>query len=114
MGWDEDIQRFEQRLEADAARLHDGLADDTLAGIVEGSSVTGAPGQPERTGNLKRSWGIARLSRWVTLVFSDSPYARKVEQASQTTRTGGGPHSIKLTRASWNNLVQAVLGRIRS
>lgn len=79
--------------------------------IVEGSALTGAPGQPVDTGALKASWLIAFNGRWNASISSDLPYAHIIEAGigaygPLTLRSKvGGFHSLALTRHAWPRVV---------
>jgi hypothetical protein len=79
--------------------------------IVWGSPLTGAPGQPVDTGDLKRSWQLTFPGSWLSRSASGLEYAPGIEagmgkNGSLTLRSAvGGFHSRKLTRAGFQKLV---------
>lgn len=85
--------------------------------ILDGSPVTGAPGQPYQSGNLYRSWKRAGSFEGLSIVFySDASYARIIEDnfRGATLRSSrGGFHSVKLTRAAFNAIVMYELEIVR-
>lgn len=98
--------------------------------IVDGSPVTGAPGQPVDTSNLKTSWQLdfAPDMRSAT-IGTNVAYAPDIEDGMRTARSGqvtgrtqqrltlrsrvGGFHSVKLTVANADRLLAAVVARFR-
>jgi hypothetical protein len=81
--------------------------------VVEGSEVTGAPGQPVEFGTLKNSFipEFTSASTWQTttnLVYA--PYIEDGARPDGVTLTlrskVGGFHSAKLTRAGWERIVK--------
>ena len=93
--------------------------------LVEGSELTGAPGQPVDTGNLASSFIDERPGPLEARTTTNVEYAEAVEdgvQAPYVNANGtvvtprpmvfksavGGAHSLALTRAGWQNIVDAV------
>lgn len=96
--------------------------------IVNGSALTGSPGQPELSGDLKRSWRVRSISPTVRSIETNSPYARVVEHDIRRiipalglrgrrkkrggtpvrgrTYNNGGPHSVALTRVGFGRIVE--------
>jgi hypothetical protein len=80
--------------------------------VVEGSEVTGAPGQPVDTGTLKNSFTPAFTSPTSWQTTTNLVYAPYIEDGVRpdgvtlTLRSAvGGFHSVKLTRAGWERIV---------
>lgn len=120
------LQVFAQDLEPRVVAIQDETAVLALDSIVNGSAVTGSPGQPEASGALKRSWRIRREGTAI-FVESTSPYARVIEYNIRSARArysvrgrrlkrktfihgrayrNGGAHSTALTRAALPKLVE--------
>jgi len=93
--------------------------------IREGSSLTGAPGQPDDTGALRKSWNGYDLAGDVWEFSTSSNYALYIEEGGNSrgpfiappggkrvrrgilrSRQVGGFHSVKLTRAAWQQIVR--------
>jgi hypothetical protein len=97
-----------------------GVGDAVYGSIVEGSPITGAPGQPVDTGNLRASW-IRETGPTRTTITTNTIYAPQIEDGTREGRAltlrskVGGFHSVKLTVAAFNalvaNVVKAVQGR---
>ena len=85
-----------------------------------GSAVTGAPGQPVRSGKLLRSWRHRSDGKYKTYWTSNARHARIIEHnlrgAILRSRVGGF-HSVKLTAAGFRAIVRhelrIVKGEIR-
>jgi hypothetical protein len=115
------MSRFADQLRAFAAKA-ERITRDTFVNtttevqrsVVEGSEVTGAPGQPVDLGNLKNSFipQFTSNTTWeTTTVFR---YAPSIEDGFSyqwgvplTLRSKvGGFHSVKLTRAGWERIIE--------
>ena len=133
MSFADDIKRFGAKVDKRAKALHDGVSDLAFSSIVEGSPVTGAPGQPVDTGFLKGSWQPIIEGPLTRLIVTNVAYAPVVEDNTRTAydprgvqrppreefakggtnrkgpSTVGGNHSVKLTRAAWGRIVEFVM-----
>jgi hypothetical protein len=87
--------------------------------IQSGSEITGAPGQPVQTGALRNSWMFEFLSEFRARITSPILYALPIEDGisrfgEMTVRSAtGGFHSVKLTIAGAQRIVDAVAARRR-
>jgi len=103
------------------AQVHDAFVlstEEVRRSVVEGSPLTGAPGQPVDTGALARSWQDDFLSPtlWQIVATGVDPatgkkvgYAEIVEDNVRgVTFRNHGPHSVRLTRAGWPTIVAHV------
>ena len=126
-----DLERFAAKA---AQRAHDVFVQTTIdvqQSIVEGSPLTGAPGQPVDTGYLKNSWHPHFTSRTEWETTTNVGYApviehnlrerydyegtRRPKELKSTIRvpgapkgaksTVGGHHSVALTVAGWERIV---------
>lgn len=89
-----------------------GMTLDVERSIKEGSPVTGAPGQPRDTSNLFHSWIPRFLSQYVWQLATNVSYAQFVEDnVNGVTFQNHGPHSVKLTIAGADKLLDAVVKR---
>lgn len=88
--------------------------------VKVGSEITGSPGQPVDTGALRDSYTMIRPSRWTREIFSPLIYAPFIEagigpHGPLTLRSlVGGWHSLKLTVASWQRIVDLAARDVRS
>lgn len=115
-GFADDVARFAQKVEARSQAVFVGTVAEAKTSIVEGSPITGAPGQPVDTGNLRSSWQAVFESRSSALISTNVAYARSNEDG--VARPGGGPyrllsriggrHSVKLTIVGLPRLVAYV------
>lgn len=131
MIFSEQIAAFAKKVEARQRQLHTRLTQLVYESIVDGSAVTGAPGQPVDTSNLKTSWQIIIEGPLTSRVVTNVVYAQDIEDgmrhfredwnggeissglalsgaagAELTLRSEvGGFHSVALTRAGLPDLV---------
>jgi hypothetical protein len=99
------------RLRTTSKALFVGTTTEVQRSIVEGSEITGAPGQPVDTGALKASWipEFVSESEWQTTTNLD--YAPIIEDnlRGATLRSPvGGFHSVKRTVAGFPRIVEHV------
>lgn len=119
MSFGKDLRSFTVKVEE---RLKDTLVESTVLiheSIVEGSAITGAPGQPVDTGALKGSWQVTFPDELTGRVATGIAYAPGVEDGVGphgpiTLRSKvGGFHSAKLTVASWDKVLEEAVKRAR-
>jgi hypothetical protein len=114
------MSRFADQLRAFAAKA-ERITRDTFVNtttevqrsVVEGSEVTGAPGQPVDTGTLKNSFTpeFTSDSTWQTTTnLAYAPYIEdgvRPDGVTLTLRSAvGGFHNVKLTRAGWERIIE--------
>lgn len=93
-----------------AARLI--AQNEVVRSIKRGSEITGAPGQPVDTSALLNSWIESRPAPNIWEFSTDLEYAEYIEDGGNdlgpfTLRSEvGGFHSVKLTEASWKEVVE--------
>lgn len=86
--------------------------------VVEGSAITGAPGQPVDTGNLRASWIDEFRGPLVWQLTTNVVYAPFIEDGANsrgpfTLRSEvGGFHSVKLTAAAWDRIVASAVATV--
>ncbi len=124
MSFASDVQNFRAALSQRAIDLHARVADLAFTSIVDGSPLTGAPGQPvssgSHAGRLKGSWTREDRGPLVTVISSDEVYAPYVEDGSHDGKDlvlhspTGGFHSVALTRAGWDRIVDQATREIAS
>src|SRR3990167_1330701 len=85
-----DLNRFTAKLENLTQAVFVGTAAEVQSSIVHGSPLTGAPGQPVDTGNLRDSWQLEFPDAEHALVYTDVVYAESNEDG--IARPGGGPY----------------------
>lgn len=129
MAWSEDLERFRQSLRTKRRDVVLSVVRKVKQSVVEGSSVTGSPGQPVQTGFLKGSWDDFEEADWIWLVATNAEYAPSIEDGLQepyeradgtvvtpspmTLRSEvGGFHSVKLTRAGFEKIVREALREV--
>jgi hypothetical protein len=117
--FDLDMAAVATRLRADLNMLFTDSVEMARESIVDGSPVTGAPGQPVEDDVLRQSWKKEFLSPTHATVLTDSPYAESNEDG--IARPGGGPYrllspvggrfSIAKTVAGWGRIVDAAIAK---
>lgn len=92
-----------------------GMANEVARSVIDGSEITGAPGQPVDTAALKTSWIPAYTSPTTFQMTTNSEYAQPVEDGvgskGQPVTYGkktGGSHSVKMTEAG----IQAIADKV--
>lgn len=123
---------FQSQLQSASASIAGAVRDafthaceEVERSVRNGSEITGAPGQPVDQYELKPSWRGERLSDVVWQFTTNVAYAQAVEDGIQppyTSASGksvapkpmtlrsnvGGFHSVALTRAGWDRIVDHV------
>jgi hypothetical protein len=91
------------------AELFDRVDAHVGKSIKDGSLVTGAPGQPIKSGALYDSYQRVSLGPQQIAWLSESPYAHVIEDnlRGATLRSEvGGFHSVKMTRIGFKRIVE--------
>lgn len=129
MTFRDDVAAFRRRMEQRTRAVHLAVTQRAFESIVNGSPLTGAPGQPVDTGNLRTSWQQLIDGPYRSRIVTNAVYAPDIEdgvrrgevrgvgegdaldpvKAPDTPLTlrsqVGGFHSVKLTRANFGRLV---------
>ena len=107
MSFPSDLDRFANKVEGRTRRIVQIAREEVQRSIVEGSSITGAPGQPVQFGALKGSWVPRFLGPHLWQTSTPLVYAPVIEEAIGITIRSpvGGSHSVKLTRAGWQRII---------
>lgn len=119
MSFGDDLRLFAQKVEGRQRDIFVGCVNEVRTSVVSGSPVTGAPGQPVDTGALLGSWRETFPEQWIGEVASyNIDYAEAIEEGvswygPMTLRSEvGGFHSVKMTRAAWQPLVDHVVKEV--
>lgn len=129
MTFSDDLKRFNVTLERRERFIFTNVVDECFRSIVEGSEITGAPGQPVGQygpgynnhglgGNLKASWQKWYDSKTVANIATNVRYAPYIEQggnsrgAFQLRSAVGGWHSVGLTVSNFDRIVAAVTQQV--
>lgn len=130
-GFGESLRLFADKVERRSRQVFVGSVAAVHESITTGSALTAAPGQPVDTGNLLDSWQPTFPQDWIGEVATNVVYAPAVEEGQQPPYTApsgkrvvprpmqfrsavGGPHSVKLTRANWDRIVDDQVRLARS
>jgi hypothetical protein len=120
MSFSDDVKRFGVKVTAVTKDVFVNVASAAKDSIVNGSPVTGAPGQPVDTGALKNSWQLEFMSPTEARISTNIAYAESNEDG--IARPGGGPYvqrspvggrwSVRLTVLGMPNLVAAETAKV--
>jgi hypothetical protein len=100
------LTAFVRKVETTSQAIFVNTASAAKESIVNGSSLTGAPGQPVDTGNLRNSWQLTFESPTSALISTNVEYAPFVEDNVRgVTFKNHGPHSVKLTIQNLDKIV---------
>lgn len=111
MSFDGDLKLFADKVLTRHKQVFVGSVQHVHTSVVDGSPVTGAPGQPVDTGNLRASWQQTYPAEYIGEVYTNVEYAPAIEEGvgphgPMTLRSPtGGFHSVALTRAAWQQVV---------
>lgn len=113
MSFAADITRIRGKIAKRNRAMFVNSAIELQRSVVEGSEITGAPGQPVDTGLLKGSYTPDFTGPWSWRTATNVEYAPHVEHnARGVTFKNGGAHSVALTVAGWKRIVQNVRDRV--
>lgn len=115
MSFSDDVGAFAAKADARNKALFVNVASAVKGSIVDGSPVTGAPGQPVDTGTLKASWILAFDAPGVAVISTNVEYAPIIEdniRGAQLRSQVGGFHSVKMTVAGFERLVESELAKL--
>lgn len=120
MTFGDEVKRAVQKIEQRTRDVEAGVVLEVERSIRIGSEITGAPGQPVDTQELLNSWLSTRESEHVWLVATNREYAPPVEDGvgrygpvAYGLKNGiGGSHSVALTRANFDKVVEVVTKRV--
>lgn len=124
------IRDFAVKVEARTETAFANIIASTFDSIVNGSELTGAPGQPvgeygpgyhpgEVGGDLKASWQLSDVTPTSGLISTNSEHAVQNEYGISATdgpyvqRTSiGGRHSVAQTIANFDKIVDAEAAKV--
>ena len=130
MSFADDLKRFAVKTQGKSNALLTNVASGVKESIVNGSAVTGAPGQPVDTGALKASWQLTFESKQSALVSTNIAYAPVIEDNLRSSFNPrgempkpipgrkpiksiiGGFHSVKLTVGAFDRIVESKLAEL--
>jgi hypothetical protein len=113
MSFANDLERFAVNARRNVRAVFVRSTEEVQRSVVLGSEITGAPGQPVDTGNLKTSFVGEFESPTSWAITTNTEYAPFIENGETsrgpiTIRSEvGGTHSVGLTRAGWGRIVEA-------
>ena len=118
--WEKAIDAFERKIEKRTKEIFVKTTEELRDSMVFGSAVTGAPGQPVDTSNLKNDWlaGAKFAGAWFWRMTTNVEYAQAIEEGvgpsgpMQLQSPVGGFHSRKMTVAGFQKLVDKVVREV--
>lgn len=113
MTFSDDLARFSAKVETKSRAAFVNVCAAAKSSITDGSHITGSPGQPVDTGNLKASWHLEFTSPTVAEISTNVAYAEAVEdgvgphgpRVYGAKNHIGGSHSVKTTMAGLPRIV---------
>lgn len=112
MSFESDIQRHKANRNRRLRAIFLDATVEVQRSIVEGSELTGSPGQPVQRGTLRGSWVPGFTGHWTWSTTSKLVYAPVIESGPITIRSSvGGQRSVEKTRTGWPRIVDAVTKR---
>lgn len=120
MSFEGDLNKFSAKVERMTDEVFLGVVDECHRSVVEGSEITGAPGQPVDTGVLKGSWIKSFTSPTEAIISTNVVYARPIEDGvgkygPLTLRSKvGGWHSVALTIMGFERVVDYVTRKVKN
>lgn len=118
MSAEDEIRREMVKVEAMTRDVFLDFVSEAERSIVNGSEITGAPGQPVDTGYLKSSWQTTFEAPMQATIGTNTEYAEPIEDGvgahgPLTLRSQvGGFHSVKMTVAAAERIRDVVVRRI--
>lgn len=115
MSFSDDLRRFREDLKRKHDAVFAGVVTEVHRSIVEGSEITGAPGQPVETGHLRASWNTRFLGPHTAVISTNVEYAPIIEENLRGARfrsKRGGAHSVALTVLGFQNIIDHVVRRV--
>jgi hypothetical protein len=114
------LQGFSVKITRMEREVFHGVTEEVQRSIVEGSELTGAPGQPVDTGALRASWTPQFVSDTEWRTTTHLKYAPGIEDGISSHGTPitfhsqvGGAHSVWQTRRGFSHIVDYVLKKVR-
>jgi hypothetical protein len=112
VSFSEEMVALAEQIDRENNSLLDRVADTMLESIVNGSELTGAPGQPiaegdvPNAGKLWSSWRKSAPTNESRELSTDVEYAIDVEDNPRNLQFArGGAHSVRLTLAAFDTIV---------
>lgn len=108
------LRDFGVKVQAETLEIFAEFVTLTHESVVAGSALTGSPGQPVDTGNLRRSWQINWQGPAQADISTNLPYAPSIEDGVSYAHGGtpmtlrsptGGFHSVAVTMAGADRLL---------
>lgn len=113
MGFADQLKAFGDKTETNLNAVYEGVDQATFDSIVEGSPITGAPGQPIGfTGKLHDSWSMEKAVGETTISSTDGAALAVEENWSNGVFKNHGPKSLALTVANFDLIVKSEVAKV--
>jgi hypothetical protein len=115
-----DLKKFSLKCEVTVLDDFVDVTNEVQRSATKGSEITGAPGVPVQSGFLLSSYIPRFLSKWSWVTETNAPYAKSIEDGASYAHGGtpltlrspvGGFHSVALTIAGFQRIVDTVIKR---
>jgi hypothetical protein len=125
LGFADAVRKFADETMAKEQAIFEAVVELAYESIVNGSMLTGSPGQPESTrqdppwGHLKDSWTVTYRGN-TAHIHTGHPGARTIEKGTRLGKSlvlhygNGGFHSVELTKAGFMHLVSAAIAQVNA
>ena len=107
-----DLAMFGASIQTRADEIFERVVELSYESIANGSNITGAPGQPIDTGDLRSSFQVKRPRPRYASIVTKKAYAPVIEAGERKGKPivlrsqVGGFHSVKLTIAGMERIVR--------
>jgi len=109
----DDINKFAIKVQTNSRAVFVNTASHAYESIVNGDTLTGAPGQPVDTGALRASWQLIFNSPTEARIATNIEYAPYVEDNVRGVKfKNHGPHSVALTIAGMSRIVAVEAAKV--
>lgn len=113
MSFRDDLARFSKSVEVQSRAVFVGAVAAAKTSIVDGSTLTGSPGQPVENegpdkGNLRGSWQVEFPTPTSAIISTNVVYAESNEDG--IARPGGGAYLLRADVGGRHSVQKTILG----
>jgi hypothetical protein len=101
--WGSQIRAWQKKRDERIGQVFEESKQEVIRSVIDGSELTGAPGQGHRDSLHKRSWFERTIGRFRWQFTTPIPYAPRIESRY---------HSVAKTRTGWARIIEAVASRV--
>jgi len=129
--WESKLREFQAKIERRINDIHINCAEQIRDSIKDGSTTTGAPGQPVDSGYLKNSWQLVFPTKLMARITTNVAYAPAIEENTPFAYDPagvdrpkdmplspigvsevGGSHSVKQTRVGFQRIADRAVREV--